>query len=123
METTINNRIKILRNTLNYSQKKFGNALGGLSQSAVSAMEKPGGTVTDKNILAICKLFNVNQEWLLKGIGEIFTLKRSTEKFYGIFDKLMPEMQDYLLKSAMELLFAQNNLVRKLNKSDERQEK
>lgn len=119
MQTTINDRVKILRNTLGFSQKKFGNALGGLSQSAVSAMEKSLGTVTEKNILAICKVFNVNKEWLINGNGEIFTTNRKAESFYNIFEKLMPEMQDYLIKTSMELLFAQNSLIRKLDNHEE----
>ena len=118
MQTTINDRVKILRNTLGYSQKKFGNSLGGLSQSAVRAMEKPKGSVTEKNILTICKVFNVNKEWLINGNGEIFTTNRKAESFYNIFEKLMPEMQDYLIKTSMELLFAQNSIIRKFEMNE-----
>lgn len=115
MQTTINERVKILRNALGYSQKKFGEALGGLSQGAVSAMEKPGGTITEKNILTICKVFDVNYEWILNGDGEIFTTNRKVERFYNIFEKLMPEMQDYLIKMSVELLFTQNTILQKLD--------
>lgn len=67
-----NNRIKSLRKCLGLKQAEFGNKIG-LKNGAISWMEKEGNTVTKQNIKIICDTFNVSEEWLLRGTGDMFT--------------------------------------------------
>lgn len=72
-------RVKELRKALGLSGEKFGERIG-VKKSAISKIE--GGTVglSESNILAICREFDVNEEWLRTGEGEMFvTLDRETE--------------------------------------------
>lgn len=67
----MNNRIKELRKALNLTLEKFGNRLG-VSKTAISKLEKGENNVTDQMFKSICREFNVNEEWLRNGIGEMF---------------------------------------------------
>ena len=67
-----NNRIKSLRKYLGLKQAEFGDKIG-LKNGAISWMEKEGNTVTKQNIKSICDTFNVSEDWLLHGTGDMFT--------------------------------------------------
>ena len=67
----INERIKQVRKEHNLNQKEFGDKVG-LKQSAVSSMEQSGGSVIDRNIRLICDTFNVSEDWLRTGEGEMY---------------------------------------------------
>ena len=67
----ISDRIKDLRKELNLKQSDFANKIG-IKQAAISAIEKGIRNVTDRIINDICREFNVNEEWLRNGAGEMF---------------------------------------------------
>ena len=69
---TINERIKELRKKLGLTQIEFAEKIG-LKKSAASWIEKNGSNVTTSNIQLICSTFNVSEEWLLHGTGDMFT--------------------------------------------------
>lgn len=93
---SINNRITILRKHLSLTQKEFAKAIG-LKHGAVSKMEKNGSTITEQNITAICRVFNVNEEWLRNGSCEMFQAKKT-----DILDYLQKELQ--LTNEEMEVV-------------------
>ena len=69
---TIGMRIKSLRKeVLKLTQAKFGEKIG-LKSTAIGQMESGDRNVTDRTILLICNKFNVNEEWLREGKGEMF---------------------------------------------------
>lgn len=106
----MNNRIRELRKTLGLSQKKFAENIG-LKQNAISYMEKQGATVTEQNIMAICTKYSVNEDWLRTGSGKMFIENEKKQKeFFEIFDELSPSLQDYLIKTAKDLLDAQSEM-------------
>lgn len=103
----MNKRIRELRTALTLSQKEFADNLG-LKQNAISYMEKVGTTVTEQNIKAICAQYCVNENWLRTGEGKMFLENdKKHQEFFDIFDKLSPPLQDYLIKTAKDLLEAQ----------------
>lgn len=67
----MNERIKELRSTLELSAEKFGSRVG-VTRSAISRIENGIVNVTEQMILAICREFNVREEWLRNGTGDIF---------------------------------------------------
>lgn len=110
----MNTRIRELRKSLNLSQKEFAGKIG-LKQNAISYMEKNGSTVTEQNIKTICSQFDVNEHWLRTGSGEMFLQNQKKQKeFFDIFDNLSPILQDYLIKTAKDLLDTQTKI--QLNK-------
>lgn len=120
----MNNRIRELRKTIGLSQKDFAQKIG-LKQNAISYMEKNGATVTEQNIKTICSQFNVNENWLRTGSGNIFLESEKKQKeFFDIFDELSPILQDYLIKTAKDLLDTQskmqsNNNIEPNNKEED----
>ncbi len=66
----LNERIKILREELGLSMEKFGGRIG-LTRSAISKIES-GSNPSDQTIISICREFNVNEEWLRNGKGDMF---------------------------------------------------
>lgn len=67
----MNERLKELRIHLGLSQVEFGTKIF-LSQYQMSLIEKGKRNLTDRSINAICKEFDVNEEWLRTGEGEMF---------------------------------------------------
>lgn len=105
----MNTRIKELRNFLNLNQKDFGNSIG--LRSSISEIENGKAPITERTIIAICSKFNVNEEWLKTGEGEMFvTADIKFNEFYSIYKKLSSPLQNFLIQSAKNLLEAQNKL-------------
>lgn len=67
----MNERIKSLRKTLNLTQTEFGERLG-IKKSSISQIESGTNSVTESNIMSICREFHVNETWLRTGEGEMF---------------------------------------------------
>ena len=66
----MNERIKELRKKLGLTLEKFGERLG-VKKAAVSKWEN-GDNITDQMFKSICREFNVNENWLRTGNGEMF---------------------------------------------------
>ncbi len=68
----MNNRIKQVRDELNLTQKEFSEKIG-FAQTSYSQIEKGVRNVNERIIKLVCQEFNVNEEWLRTGEGDIFT--------------------------------------------------
>lgn len=78
-------RVRELRKSLNLTMEKFGEPLG-VKKSAISNIENGSRNLTDQMIIAICREYNVNEEWLRTGSGEMFvplTRDEQIEVFIG----------------------------------------
>jgi len=64
-------RIKKLRKFLKISQEEFGSKIG-ISGAGVSKIEIGKNALTEQNIKAIVREFNVSRLWLTEGQGEMF---------------------------------------------------
>lgn len=87
-------RLKELRNSLKLSQEKFGAKIN-LSQDHISSLENGRRNITNRTIQDICNRFNINEEWLKNGIGE---MKKDVTK-----DLDAPEEIRLLLKKFLSL--------------------
>lgn len=117
-------RIKDLRNSLKLTQQKFADRLG-LKRQTIAAYEIGNIVPSDSTLLLICKEFNVSEEWLRYGTGEMFrvipeedetaaivsNLLEEDNAFYDIikgvmktFDELDPDTQDTLISFSEKLL-------------------
>lgn len=78
-------RIKELRKTLGLTLESFGDKVG-VGKSTISRIENGTNGLTEQMILSICREFNVNEEWLRTGTGEMFkdmTLDEEIISFIG----------------------------------------
>lgn len=92
----MNGRIKKLRKSLNLNQTEMGIRIG-LTTGGISDIER-GKTkiVTDRVIRDICREFNVNEEWLRTGEGEMFLqLSRKDELILWASTALGDETEEF----------------------------
>jgi len=120
----MNERLNLLRKELRLSQEEFGKRLG-VGKSAISYLESGRSSLTDQMIKLICKEFNVSEDWIRTGNGEMRNVleEDETARFVGelLFDtdnpfydiikevirtyvELDPKSQDVLKMSAVKFL-------------------
>lgn len=103
-------RLKQLRKKLKINQTNFAKQLG-LTQTAYSMIENGINPLADRHIKVICSVYNVSEDWLRTGSGEMFSGSPYEKEFTNIFSHLAPETQQYLLLMARELLHTQEKLL------------
>lgn len=105
----MNSRIKKLRNFLGLTQLEFASKIG--LKSSISEIENNKAPITERTIISICSVFNVNENWLRTGEGNMFnTIDKNYQEFFSIFKNLSPVLQDFLIKVAKDLLDTQSKL-------------
>lgn len=72
-DNMISKRIKELRRALNMTQTEFSKALG-LTQGHMTSIENGKRNITGRTVMSICRTYNVNEEWLRSGEGEMFAV-------------------------------------------------
>ncbi len=86
---SINERVKYLRkDILNLTQEIFAEKIM-LKRNSLAQIEIGRNSITDRTIADICREFNVNEDWLRVGQGEIFIEQPTDEldalsKRYGL---------------------------------------
>lgn len=68
----MNNRILRIRKNCKLTQDAFAEKLN-VSKNFIWMLEKGERAPSDRTILDICKKFNINEEWLRTGQGEMYT--------------------------------------------------
>lgn len=84
----MNTRLVELRKTLNLTQAKFAEKLN-LSQPLLGRIETGSRGLTDRTIADICREFDVNEEWLRTGAGEMFETLSPNEELGAFFGKVL----------------------------------
>ena len=106
----MNTRILQIRKNLKLTQQEFATQIG-ISRSSLSEMELKTAPITERTIISICAKFNVNENWLRHGKGEMFnSLDKKFDEFFSIYNNLNEPLQDFLYKTALNLLDTQNRL-------------
>lgn len=72
----IKERLKKIRNNLHLTQQEFADKLG-IKRNTVATYETGKSNPSDSAVVLICREFNVNEEWLRTGRGEMFNPKPS----------------------------------------------
>ena len=67
----MNERIKQLRKVLDLTQQEFADRIG-MKRNSIANYEIGRNTPIDAVIVSICREFNVNENWLRTGEGEMF---------------------------------------------------
>jgi transcriptional regulator with XRE-family HTH domain len=95
----INQRVVKIRKILGYTQGEFAGPLK-ISRSFQGGIEKNHRKINDRLVKMICLIYNVNEEWLKSGKGEVFDTEKDPrlDRIIMNFNKLDPSLQDYVLK-------------------------
>ena len=106
----MNNRIRELRHFLKLSQTEFGAKIG-IRSSSLSDIENGNCKITERIIIAICAKFNINEQWLRFGKGNMFVEEdKKFNEFYDIYKQLKKPLQDFLIQVCKDLLDTQDKL-------------
>ena len=94
----MNERIKELRKILGLTSEKFGARLG-VGKTAISGIETGRRNVTDQMFLSICREFNVNEEWLRTGNGDMFVELPPEDEYFKAATQLSddPDVRSILI--------------------------
>jgi len=97
--TIISQRICEIRKALGLTQTEFANDLK-ISQAHASAIELGNRKIPERIIKMICFTYNVKENWLKTGKGDMFKKGRDykLEEVTKNFNKLDELLQDYVLK-------------------------
>ena len=99
----MNERIKQLRKELGLTLEKFGERIG-LRKSSLSQIENGVHGVTEQLIKSICREFNVNENWLRTGEGEMFVQKTLADEIASFIQTIQLEKDDSFKKKFIKML-------------------
>ena len=94
-------RVKEIRKALGLTLEKFGEKVG-VGKTAISNIEKGNRNLTEQMIKSICREFNVNEEWLRTGTGEMFVSLTRNELIADFMTDLLKEEEESFRKRLIE---------------------
>ena len=100
-----NERLKMVRQTLNLTQKNFAKSVF-ISTSHYTLIETGNRTIKDSFLDSLCKIYNVNKDWLVTGQGDMFLNEPpdvKLEELMDIFKRLNGHFQGYILDQVRNL--------------------
>lgn len=101
----MNKRLKELRTELGLTLEEFGKKVG-VTRSAVGRIEKGERSVTEQMFLSICREFNVNEDWLRNGTGEMFVELTRDEQIADFVGRILSTEKDSFKKRFISMLAA-----------------
>lgn len=109
----IKDRLRKVRKTLGMNQSDFAASVG-LQQATCSSYENGTRPISDIVILTVCAKYNVNEQWLRTGEGNMFRELSEDEELAGLFG-------DLLSKDPPKTAKLKKRLIIKLLKLDDQQ--
>lgn len=94
-------RIKELRKTLDLTMERFGEIIG-VSKSSISNIENGNRNLTERMFKDICREFDVREEWLRTGEGEMFKELSRSEKIAVFLTDVLKDEDDSFRKQFIE---------------------
>jgi HTH-type transcriptional regulator / antitoxin PezA len=101
----LNERLKKLRKTLDLTQQEFANKIG-IARGNIGAYEVGKNAPSDAVISLICKQFNVDENWLRTGEGEMFIKQTRDEQIASFIGTIQSNEDDSFKKRFVSMLSA-----------------
>lgn len=102
----ISDRIKSLRKQINMSQEEFGKQLG-VSRDVIGNIEYDRLKRPDQKeplYKLICEKFEINEEWLRTGSGEMYIQRTRTEKITDFAADILKDEEESFRRRLIEAL-------------------
>ena len=103
MNYDINSRIFELRKFLKISQTDFGNGIG-VSRGVIKNIDENKVEAKPLLIEQICKMYNVNKQWLLTGEGEMFNALTKNEQLAEFVGTVLGEEEESFKQRILNML-------------------
>lgn len=101
----MNERLKQLRKELNLTQQEFADKLG-TARNNIAGYETGKRNPSDAVISLICTKYNVNENWLRTGEGDMFVKLSYSDEIAQFVGQLMTEEDDSFKKRLISGLAA-----------------
>ena len=89
------------------NQTDFGSKIG-VKQTTVAGWENGARIPSDSAVISICREFNVNEDWLRTGEGEMFIKMTRDEEIATFIGKALHSEEDSFKKRLISALSALN---------------
>lgn len=86
-------RIKAIRKHYDLTQAEFGDRIG-VKGNTITNYENDLRNPSDAIIVSICREFNVNEEWLRNGKGEMLNPITKNDEISKLFGEVLKENND-----------------------------
>lgn len=100
----MNERIRKVRKALDLTQQEFAERIG-MKRNSIALIEN-GRNTSDQTIFAICREFNVNEQWLRTGEGEMFRILPEEDELSVCIEELLMGTDDSVHKALRAFLLA-----------------
>jgi len=97
----LDNRLKQLRRALNMTQDEFSKKIG-LARNSVANYEIGRREPTNSIIVSICREFDVNEEWLRTGQGEMFADIPQEDEYFKAATQISKNGDDLIMSMIVE---------------------
>lgn len=98
---TIGTRIALVRKKLNLTQREFSLKLG-LARNTIAAYETNIREPLHAVIVSICREYNINEEWLLNGTGDIFVELLEEDEYFKAASELSKNKDEFAMRIVVE---------------------
>jgi transcriptional regulator with XRE-family HTH domain len=99
----MNDRIKAIRISSDLTQDEFGRRIGA-ARNTIANYENGKRTPSNSVINVICRAYNVNEEWLRDGTGEMFNVDQNNIDFLvGKYGANLNKAQKILLAMILKM--------------------
>ena len=105
----MNERIRLLRKELGLNQSDFGNKIG-VKQGTVAGYESGARTPLDAVVSSICREFDVNEEWLRTGEGEMFEQMTEQQKLLKYTGMLLKDKDSAIVDAIQSFIVTYEQL-------------
>lgn len=86
-------RIKKIRKELDLTQQGFADRIG-IKRNTVASYETGKSNLSDGAVALICREFNVNEEWLRTGKGDMFIEQSRDDQIAAFVGDLLRDEED-----------------------------
>lgn len=104
---SIGERLKLIRKESGLNQTEFGARIN-LSQTTIGLYESDNRVITDRALSQICSTFNINEEWLKTGEGE---MRRATSPLF-LRDSSLDATDREIIESYIRMTPTQRQFVK-----------
>lgn len=99
----MNERIHQLRKALGLTLEEFGTKVG-VGKSAISKIERGENNLSEQMFKSICREWNVNEEWLRTGEGDMFVEMTRDEQIASFIGSIQANVDDSFKKRFISML-------------------
>lgn len=103
------NRIKQIRKSNNMTQVEFGEKVG-VKGNTITNYENGIRNPTDAVILSICREFDINEEWLRTGKGEMKLISSPDEEIMKYVGLLLKDREDFVAQKIKRFIVGYEKL-------------